>query len=49
MSSSSRSRVTESREELERLHDACKDGNHKWEEEKLTFCSICGRLKEEEE
>ena len=44
---SSSTKDTESREELEKLHNACLDGNHKWQEEKLIVCTTCGMYQDE--
>jgi len=46
--SSSSSKDTESREELEKLHDECKvNDNHKWEVARLIVCSVCGMYQDE--
>lgn len=36
-------------QELERQHDQCKDGIHKWEEEKAIVCNVCGMYQQEYE
>jgi ribosomal protein L37E len=35
------------KEELEKQHDECKDGIHKWEQEQATVCTICGMYGDE--
>ena len=47
---SSKSKSRKSREELEKIHDECKDGKYKSEEEKaMMVCNVCGMYQKEYE